>query len=193
MAHTPEVPSDNDDGHPRDNNDTENRSDHWDSEVEVSTPALNHTALASTPYAPTLGAGLPTLVCATPPSRILLTDSQPAGPPINLLHTFFAQLASITPAIPQLPSPTTIQSQGGKKLPKGVKAYPDGWHKILNNAKDIAHSGLLLKQPFPTSKNARIMVTEALHEAQTSECTNGMIPKSSMSISKLYCLSQVMM
>ena len=119
--HALEVPLDNDGKHPKDNNDAVTE-DHWESEVKVSMPALN----CMTP-APTLCAGPSATVCMIPPPRISLTNSQPAISLQDLLQTFFAQLTGLNPAVPQLPSPTTVESQCGEKASKGIKAYHTLW------------------------------------------------------------------
>ena len=134
--------------------------------------------------APTPYAGLPATVRTILPPRISLTNSQPAVSPHDLLQTFFAQPTGLNPAVPQLPSPTTVESQGGEKVSKSVKGYPDGWRKILNNAKDTVRSGLLLKQPFLESGKARLTVTDAFHEVQSAECENGMVLERGTSTSR---------
>lgn len=87
--------------------------------------------------------------------------------------------------VSQVPLPVSIESQNKEKVSKGVKAYPDGWRKVLNNAKDNVRSGLLLKEPFPTSKDARVSVTEAFHETHTAECNNGTVLEPGASISTI--------
>lgn len=62
------------------------------------------------------------------------------------------------------------------KPSKGLKAYPDGWQKVLNGAKDVVRGSVLVKEPFPSSHMARIAVNEAFHEVLASECTeNGLV------------------
>jgi hypothetical protein len=57
-----------------------------------------------------------------------------------------------------------------------MKAYPDGWQKVLNGAKDVIRGTVLIKDPFPTPNLARITVNEAFHEVVASECTsNGLV------------------
>ena len=47
---------------------------------------------------------------------------------------------------------------------------------MLNIAKDVARGWMLLKNPFPTSKLARLHVNKAFHEVLVAECdTNGLV------------------
>lgn len=102
---------------------------------------------------------------------------------MNLLHAFHPQVGS-TPAALQVQSHAAIsQSQGpGEKTSKGIRAYPDGWRKALNTAKDIVRSTILLKQPFPEPGKARISANECLHEAVITECESGTILEPGMSL-----------
>ena len=88
---------------------------------------------------------------------------------------------------PQLPSSTILQSQSqvhpSKQRSKGIKAYPDGWKKVLNGAKDVVRGSVMIDEPFPTPDLARITVTEAFHEVLTSECkVNGLVLEPGMSL-----------
>ena len=73
-------------------------------------------------------------------------------------------------------SPTISQPQSSQaNASKGINSYPDGWRQVLNSAKDIVRSWILLKDPFPGPGQARITVNECFHEAVTTECGNGLI------------------
>ena len=93
-----------------------------------------------------------------------------SGPPINLLQAYLAQVGGPPP--PMCP----VQPQNNRtKASKGIKGYPDGWRQVLNSAKDIVRSLVLLKEPFPGPGQARIIVNECFHEALTTECNNGLV------------------
>lgn len=79
--------------------------------------------------------------------------------------------------------PAVLQPPGNKSKPsKGIKGYPDGWQQVLNSAKDVVRASILLKNPFPGSSLARVVVNECFYEAFTTECnTNGVIVESGMS------------
>ncbi|KAF9783130.1 hypothetical protein BJ322DRAFT_1110024 [Thelephora terrestris] len=94
------------------------------------------------------------------------------GPPINMLLAYLAQTGG--PYIPARPPQSSSVSQPQGKPSKGIKAYPDGWRQVLNSAKDIVRSSILLKDPFPAPGQARITVNECFHEAVTTECRDGL-------------------
>lgn len=101
---------------------------------------------------------------------------QLARPPINLLQAYLTQTSS--PSIPASPvqTPAIPEPQCGRPgVSRGIKGYPDGWRQVLNSAKDIVRSSILLKDPFPGPGQARITVNECFHEALTTECRNGLI------------------
>ena len=77
----------------------------------------------------------------------------------------------------QVQSPTIVsQPQNHQaKASKGVKGYPDRWREVLNSAKDIVRSSILLKEPFPGPRQARVTINECFHEAHTTVCKNGTI------------------
>jgi len=54
-----------------------------------------------------------------------------------------------------------------------MKDFPDGWRQVLNSAKDIVRSSILLTEPFPGPVRARICVSECFHEAVINECEGG--------------------
>lgn len=66
------------------------------------------------------------------------------------------------------------------KASRGIKNYPDGWRKILNSAKDLVRSSILLDEPFPGPHQARVAATESLHEAYTTECDSGTVAEPGM-------------
>ena len=83
-----------------------------------------------------------------------------------------------TPALP--PQLSAIrQSQppvhNSKKPSKGIKAYPNGWRKVLNGAKDIVQGSVLIKNPFPSPDLTQTAIIEAFHEVLASECISGLI------------------
>jgi hypothetical protein len=90
----------------------------------------------------------------------------------------------------QLPSTTISQPQPQAhplaKPSKGIKAYPDGWRKVLGGAKDVVRGSVLIRDPFPSANLARITVNEAFHEVLASECNiNGLVLEPGMSPSKI--------
>ena len=110
--------------------------------------------------------------------RIPLTFShQFAGLPLNLLQAFLAHAGGPALATLQVQPPTTVPQPRSDqvKVSRGVKGYPDGWRQVLNSAKDIVRSSILLKNPFPGPAQARVSVNECFHEALTNECENGTV------------------
>jgi hypothetical protein len=97
--------------------------------------------------------------------------------PLDLLQAYFAQHGGPTPTTLQVQHPTTIsQPQSHKaKASRGVKGYPDGWRQVLNHAKDIVRSSILLNEPFPGPRQARVTVNECFYEAHIAECEAGTI------------------
>jgi hypothetical protein len=89
-----------------------------------------------------------------------------------MFQTFFAQLASLNQAVPQLPPSNAVDTG---RVSKGIRAYPDGWRRALNDAKVTVRSVILLKQPFPSTGDARISVIEVFHEAQMAICDSGVV------------------
>lgn len=120
---------------------------------------------------------------------------QITGSPLHLLQALLSQMLSGTtaPTLQQLSSIFPIQPQvtaskawpqgtASKKPSRGIKAYPDGWQKVLNSAKDVVRGSVLVKDPFPSANIARIAVSEAFHEVQASECNvNGLVLEPGMS------------
>lgn len=86
------------------------------------------------------------------------------------------------PGVPShAPPPTVVPPQHNRtKSSKGIKAYPDGWQQVLNKAKDIVRSSILLKVPFPGPNQARVTVNESFHEALAAECNDGLILEAGM-------------
>jgi hypothetical protein len=85
--------------------------------------------------------------------------------------------------MPQAQHPAAVPQPRSCKTKKsrGVKGYPDGWRQVLNSAKDIVRSSILLEDPFPGPTRARVSVNECFHEALTSECEGGLVLESGMS------------
>jgi hypothetical protein len=83
-----------------------------------------------------------------------------------------AQAGNHTLATPhfQLPPPAPHPHEHHAKPSKGIKAFPEGWRKVLNHAKDIVRASVLLQEPFPGPPRARVIVNECFHEAVTTEC-----------------------
>ena len=94
-------------------------------------------------------------------------------PPISLLQAYLTQVGG--PYIPaqQVQPPPASQLQ--PKTSKGIRGYPDGWRKVLNSAKDIVRTTILLKDPFPAPGQVRITVNECFHEVLTTKCQNGLV------------------
>jgi hypothetical protein len=105
---------------------------------------------------------------------------------LNLLQAFLAQHSNSALATLQLqaqlpatiPQPQTHQA----KVSKGVRNYPDGWQRVLNGAKDVVRSSILLKEPFPGPNQARITVNECFHEVFAAELTDGLILEPGMQV-----------
>lgn len=99
------------------------------------------------------------------------------GLPLNLLQAFLAHAGGPALATLQIQPPAAVpQPQSGHvKMSRGVKGYPDGWRQVLNSAKDIVRSSILLTDPFPGPAQARVSVNECFHEALTNECENGTV------------------
>ncbi len=112
-------------------------------------------------------------------TKYLLFQSTPS--PINLAQIFLSQtVKSLTP-VHQSPLSSSSRLPGVRgKVSKGVKAFPDGWRQVLNNAKDIMRCSILLDDPFPGPSNARVMVTESFHEAYGTECDAGLVLEDGM-------------
>jgi len=96
---------------------------------------------------------------------------------LNLSQAYLVQNGGPALTNLQAQSPATISQPQTRqaKVSRGVKGYPDGWRQVLNSAKDIVRSSILLKEPFPGPRQARITVNECFHEAHTTECENGTI------------------
>lgn len=95
-----------------------------------------------------------------------------------MLQAYMAQLGGGPSFLPCASPPNATQPQPNQKKSKGIKAYPNGWQQVLNSAKDIVRSSILLKVPFPSPNQARVITNESFHEALSSECNNGLVLKS---------------
>ena len=127
-----------------------------------------------------------------PPSTLLNALLSQVGGPSALL----SQVGGPSALISQLssPIPTSLQGQSPVSQPpsqtpkgkgsKGIKAYPNGWRKVLNYAKVIMRSTVLITQPFPPPGKARVTANECFHEALTVECEDGANVEPGMSLFK---------
>ena len=81
----------------------------------------------------------------------------------------------------QFPLPTAQPQVPQSRSSRGVRAYPNGWRQVLNHAKDIVCSSVLLQEPFPRAAQARVTITECFHEATMILCDKGVTLEPGMS------------